>query len=82
MKHAVTGARARILVNGQPVSMMSNGISYSMLSEFDIKFSNKYAIRAEAMSKRFAWDTNSEIEGYGSIHRLCELLWKLGVIRL
>ncbi len=68
--------------NGQV--LMHDGTSavwvpFKFVPEFDDVWTNRYAIKCDKMARKFAWDTNRELETYGRIYKLCEFLWKLKV---
>jgi hypothetical protein len=80
----LTGSNLKIGIgkNGQFLTYAGGTISWSYLSEFDIKFSSKYAIKADNMAHRFDAEAERASKGYRHITELCELLWKLQIIKL
>ena len=50
--------------------------NYPFIVEFDDAWSNKYALKCERMCERLAVGVDAN---YGSVYKLCELLWKLKV---
>jgi hypothetical protein len=75
-KKIITGnSRPHIILNGQ-------AMKWYMIDEFDDKWSNKYAVRAERLASRYRSDEVRSEVMYNHIYRLCELLWKLKVLHL
>lgn len=92
----VTGAKATVYISGKPIAMTTSDITYNIgpnqkvatvvgpywifNGEFDDKWSNKYGIRADTMARRNA--DRGENMSYGRIYSLCNLLWKLRIMKL
>jgi len=54
-------------------------MSIAFIDEFDIPFENKWGFKSTALCMLYAGSPDSLESGYKSMHRLCELLWKLKV---
>ena len=69
---------------GIPVRALISGdvdwASYPFIPEFDSDWSDRWALKCERMCDKFeVYNPDIADKGYGSIYKLCEMLWKLKV---
>ena len=67
--------------SGTILTMNASGkISWGPINDgFDDPFANRYAIKCNRMSLKFAAETANAEVNYGHIYRLGEFLWKLKI---
>lgn len=69
--------------SGQVLMVNNQGnpkwVDYPFVAEFDDAWANNYALKCERMCEKFATKTGGASGDYGSVYKLCEVLWKLKV---
>jgi hypothetical protein len=76
MKHCVTGAKAKVFINGKPIAFVDD-VAWNQYDMFDSWWNRNRHKNCEQMIERLGMNSNA----YAHAYNLCEFLWKLSVLR-